>query len=53
MDKLHFFTIPGVFPDQGYFPGLFKVCANPDTAWTKPVGFFFQPLQTCILSGFF
>ena len=28
-DKLHFFRIP-VFQDQGHFPGLFKVCANPD-----------------------
>ena len=24
-----FIIIPGVFQDQGHFPGLFKVCANP------------------------
>ena len=28
-DKLHFFKIP-VFQDKGHFPGLFKVCANPE-----------------------
>ena len=33
-DKLHFFRIPGVFQNNGQFPGLFKVC----TSNAKPIG---------------
>ena len=30
-DKRQFFSIPGVFQDQGQIQGLFQVCANPVT----------------------